>query len=405
MSSIQCPEIDPTTLTVVWNRLLTLTRECGERVVHSAQSYVMGLARDLGPVLLTPEVEIVTSVEFLPCHCLLAEIPTQAILDVFGKLSPGDMAIGNDAYRIKSGHLPDWTFIVPVYWHGELVFYCHFRAHQSDSGGALSGSYFPRAYDCIAEGLNIPPVKIIKKGKVSEDVRAVILDNVRTPGAVWSDTMLIYGSIQRMERDICALVDRYGLDTVRACSREIIRRDEVATRNQIKALPDGVYYGESASDWDGSVPDRKVWVRVKLTVKGDEMTFDFSESDDQVDFINSPLGNTHAYVFLALFLNIDPGVPHNHGSRVPVHIIAPEGKVVNPTRLTPTGLARAAAPAPSTRRVQWLLEQPIRKRPRRPARDIFRWTWLAVCRSWTLGPGGRWSTLALLSLKREAPAR
>jgi len=333
MSSTKHTEVDPTTLTVVWNRLLTLTRECGERVVHSSQSYVMGLARDMGPVILTPQIEIVTSVEFIPCHCLLAEIPTRLILDIFGKLDQGDMVIGNDAYRVRSGHLPDWTFLLPIYWHDELVFYCHFRAHQSDSGGALSGSYFPRAYDCIAEGLNIPPVKIIKKGVVSEETYSVILNNVRTPNAVRSDNMLIYGSIRRMEKEIGEqLIDRYGLDTVKACVAEIIKRDEIATRAQIKAIPNGTYYGESAADWDGSVPDKKVWVRVKMTVKGDEMTFDFSESDDQVDFVNSPLGNTHAFTYLALFLHIDPSIPHNHGARVPVHLIAPEGKVVNPTR-------------------------------------------------------------------------
>ena len=325
-------EVDPITLTVVWNRLLTITRECGERVVHSSQSYVMALARDMGPVLLTPQAEIVTSVEFLPCHCLLAEIPTQAILNKFGRLDRGDMVIGNDAYIVKSGHLPDWTFLLPIYWHDELVFYCHFRAHQADSGGALSGSYFPRAYDCIAEGLNIPPMKIMKKGKSNDEVREVILNNIRTPNAVWSDNMLIYGSIRRMEKDVCELIDKYGLETIRACTREIIQRDEIATRNEIRAIPDGIYYGESACDWDGSVPDRPVWIRVKLTVKGSEMTFDFSESDDQVDFINSPLGNTYAFVYLALFLHIDPSIPHNHGARVPVHIIAPEGKVVNPTR-------------------------------------------------------------------------
>ena len=89
-------EVDPITFSVVWNRLLTLTRECGERVVHSSQSFVMALARDLGPVLLTPQAEIVTTVEFLPCHCLLAEIPTGNILKKFGKLDKGDMVIGND---------------------------------------------------------------------------------------------------------------------------------------------------------------------------------------------------------------------------------------------------------------------------------------------------------------------
>jgi N-methylhydantoinase B len=325
-------EVDPITLSVVWNRLLTITRECGERVVHSSQSFVMAQARDLGPVLLTPQAEIVTTVEFLPCHCLLAEIPTSNILKKSGKLNKGDMVIGNDGFIVQSGHLPDWTFLVPIYYRDELVYYCHFRAHMADSGGALSGSYFPRAYDCIAEGLNIPPIKIIERGEVDQKLREVLFDNIRTPAAVWSDNKLIYGSIQRMENDICELIEKYGLNTLKDCTREIIKRDEMATRKQIAAIPDGVYHGESACDWDGSVPDRPVWVRVKLRVEGDEMTFDFSDSDDQVDFINSPLGNTYAFTYLAIFLHINPTIPHNHGSRVPVHIIAPEGKVVNPIR-------------------------------------------------------------------------
>ncbi len=325
-------QVDPITLSVVWNRLLTITRECGERVVHSSQSFVMAQARDLGPVLLTPKAEIVTTVEFLPCHCLLAEIPTGNILKKFGKLDKGDMVIGNDGFLVQSGHLPDWTFLVPIYYGDELVFYCHFRAHMADSGGALSGSYFPRAYDCIAEGINIPPVKIIEKGIVDEKLRSVIWNNIRTPSAVWSDNKLIHGSIQKMEKDINALIDKYGLETIRNCTQEIIRRDEMATRQQISKIPDGVYFGEAASDWDGTVPERSVWVRVKMTVAGDEVTFDYSDSDDQVDFINSPLGNTYAFTYLALFLHINPSIPHNHGSRIPVRIIAPEGKVVNPTR-------------------------------------------------------------------------
>jgi N-methylhydantoinase B len=324
--------VDPITLSVVWNRLLTITRECGERVVHSAQSFVMGNARDLGPVILTPDSEIVTSVEFLICHCLLAEIPTKAILNKFGKLDPGDMVVANDAFIIQSGHLPDWTWLMPIYYKNELVYYLHFRGHVMDSGGALSGSYFPRAYDCIAEGLNIPPVKIMKRGVPNEEVREVIYDNIRTPAGVWADQELIYGSIMRLQDDVCNIIERYGLDTLQACTREMIRRDELATRQQIKEIPDGVYYGESASDWDGTTPDKQVWIRVKLTVKGDEMTFDLSESDDEVDFINSPLGNTYAYIYNAIFLVLDASIPHNHGARIPVNIICREGSVVYPTR-------------------------------------------------------------------------
>lgn len=324
--------VDPITLSVIWNRLLTVTRECGERVGHSSQSFVMAMARDLGPVILTPEAEIVTSVEYLPCHCLLAEIPTKAILSRLGKLDPGDMVIANDAYIVQSGHLPDWTYLVPIYYKDTLVFYLHFRGHVMDSGGALSGSYFPRAYDCIAEGLNIPPVKIIKKGIPNEEMKEVIFDNIRTPIGVWSDLMLIYGSILRLQEDVCAVIEKYGLETLRDCTREIIKRDEIATRKQITAIADGVYYGESVTDWDGSTPDKQVFVRVKVTKKDDEMTFDFSDSDDQVDFVNSPVGNTHAFAFMALFLTIDASIPHNHGATAPIHIITPEGTVVHPTR-------------------------------------------------------------------------
>lgn len=325
-------KIDPITLSVVWNKLRSITVEAGERIIHSAQSYVMAEARDLGIVLLDDRMQIITEEAFLPCHCLSAGMATKAITDVTGKLEPGDLALANDAYITKSGHLPDWVIIYPVYYKGEIVFYAHFRGHQMDSGGAISGSYMPGCYDCIAEGINIPPVKIMKRGKINEDTRNVIFANVRTPAGGLADLLLVYGSMQKAEKQICEMIDKYGLETVKACCDEMLLRGEKAIRAQISEIRDGDYYGEMAVDWDGSTPDKPVWIRVKLTVKGDEMIFDLSESDDQVDFVNSPLGNTYAYVYLALLLTMDPTVPHNEGAFRPVKIIAPEGKVVNPTR-------------------------------------------------------------------------
>ena len=159
--------IDPITFSVVWSRLLNLTYECGERLHLGSQSWVMGAARDLGCVLLTPETEICTQVEFLACHTLGAEIPAKVMKSWFPKLDPGDMVLANDAHIIKAGHLPDWSTLCPIYYKGEIVYYVYLRGHQADTGGAFSGSYFPRAYDCISEGLNIPPVKIMKKGEVN----------------------------------------------------------------------------------------------------------------------------------------------------------------------------------------------------------------------------------------------
>ena len=327
-------KVDEVTVSVIWNKLMNTTREVGERVVHSAQSYVMANARDLGPVLLNDEGHIVCQVEFLPCHCLLAEIPTKAILDKFGPLDEGDMVLGNDGFILRSGHLPDWTFLVPIHYEGELVFYYHFRGHMADSGGAYSGSYFPQAYDCISEGLNIPPVKIIEKGEIDEKAKEIIFNNIRTSAAVWSDCMLIYGSIQKGQDDIKKVIEKYGVDVVKECCDQMMKRGEDAMRSEIKAMPDGEYTGETAVDWDGTTPDQPVWVRVKLTIKDDEMTFDFSESMNckNVDFVNSPLGNTYCFTYLPVYYATDPNVPRNHGALVPIKIIAPEGSITNPTR-------------------------------------------------------------------------
>jgi N-methylhydantoinase B len=324
--------VDPVTLSVVWNRLLSITRDVGERVVHSAQSFVMANARDLGPILLDDKGQVITQVDFATAHCLVAEVPARKILDKFeGKFYPGDCVLANDSHIIKSGHLPDWTFFAPVFWHDELVFYCHFRGHMMDTGGAYSGGYFPRAYDCIAEGLNIPPLKIMERGRECKEVMELLFRNVRNSPGVYADSMLIYGSIMKAQEDVSGLIDRYGLDTVRHCCTEMIRVGEEAMRREIKKIPEGVYTGETAVDWDGTTPNKPVWIRVKLTVKEDEMTFDFSGSQEQVDFVNSPIGNTRCFTYAAVFLTVDPGIPHNQGAMNPIHIIAPEGTVVNPT--------------------------------------------------------------------------
>ncbi|MFH1650733.1 MAG: hydantoinase B/oxoprolinase family protein [Chloroflexota bacterium] len=325
--------IDPTTLSVVWNRLNIINLEMGERIIRASQSYVMALGRDLGPVLLDARARFVSQISHVPpTHAFTAEIAAKAFLEKFaGKIYPGDCFLANDGHIIRSGHLPDWVFISPVFWHDELVAYAHCRAHMMDTGGSFSGGYFPRAYDCIAEGLNIPPVKIIEKGKENKELMELIFRNVRNSAGVRSDSMLVYGAMMRTEKDIIELIDRYGLETIKGCWDEMTRVTEDAMRRQIREIPDGVYYGETACDWDGTTPDKPVWIRVKLTVKGDELTFDFSESDDQVDFINTPLGTTYSYVYHAIFLTMDPNIPRNHGSMVPVTIIAPPGKVVNPT--------------------------------------------------------------------------
>jgi N-methylhydantoinase B len=323
--------VDPTTFSVVWNRLESLLDECGEKVLHATQSYVLALVRDFGLSWLNPGGEIVAAAAYIARHIFTAAESARNMIQYFdGEFAPGDLIIGNDPYLVRSGHLPDWTFIRPVFYQGRLFGFFQFRGHMADTGGFLPGGYGPKAYDIIAEGLNIPPLKVIKGGVVDKDLWTLICRNVRNAKQVDMDTMLIDGALGQAENRVIQLIGKYGPGTVTACMQEIVAAGERAARAEIASMPDGTYHGESATDWDGTT-DRPVWVRVDMTVFGDELTFDFTGSDPQVTFVNSPLGNTISIAMESFYAFIDPMAPKNQGSFVPVRVVAPEGTVVNPT--------------------------------------------------------------------------
>jgi N-methylhydantoinase B len=322
--------VDPITYSVVWNKFESLLDDCGEKIMHATQSYVLALVRDFGLSWLSPRGEIVAAAAYVARHIFTAaESARNMIAHVRDGFSPGDLLVGNDPYLVRSGHLPDWTFIRPVFHRGELFGFFQFRGHMADTGGFLPGGYGPKAYDIIAEGLNLPPLKIIKAGVLDQDLWALVCRNVRNAKQVDMDTHLINGVLAQAEAGIATLIDKYGADTVRYCMQEIMRAGERAARTEIAQMPDGTYCGESASDWDGSV-DQPVWVRVAMTVHGDELTFDFTGSDHQVTFVNSPLGNTVSIAMESFYAFIDPMAPKNQGSFAPVRVVAPEGTVVNP---------------------------------------------------------------------------
>lgn len=145
------------------------------------------------------------------------------------------------------------------------------------------------------------------------------------------DNMIINASMKLAEETIAAICRDYGVDVVRATADEFIGATEKVVRETISKWPAGTYRAERAADWDGTT-DKPVWVRLTLTIKPDtgELVFDYSDSDKQVDFINSPLGNTY-YATVAPLLWILPAeIPRNQGLYNCLTIIVKEGTVLAP---------------------------------------------------------------------------
>jgi N-methylhydantoinase B len=325
--------IDPLTLAIVKARLDALNEELGLRLFRQCFSTPTSHVRDLGSVLFDKDGRTIAVGNYMPVHTAGGHVCLKGMLDSIGRdnLYPDDLIIGNDPFIVRFGHLADWSFLLPIFYKDKLAFYFYVRTHQYDSGGAYPGCYFPRTYDCHGEGLMIPPVKLIERGKVDEKVYSVILRNLRGAPMVRADNMLIYWSMRKGAERIVELLDNYGEDTVVAACNELIKRAEEGVREIISKWPAGTYKAERAADWDGTT-DRPVWVRLALTVKPDEgqLIFDFSESDKQVDFINVPLGQLWASVAMALLWSLPPGTPRNQGLFNCMTIKTKEGTVLSP---------------------------------------------------------------------------
>ena len=303
-------------------------------IERTAQSYLIAQLHDNSVGIWDGRGRTVAIPVGLPSQFVGSKFPVQYILEKFkGNIHPGDVFLTNDPYHGGfNNHLPDWGFFRPIFYRDELLFFTLCRAHQMDTGGAYPGGYFPNGYDIHSEGLCIAPIKVIEQGRERTDVLELIWNNVRFREAVRVDNASMIAATKVCETRILEMIERYGRDVVVGCVDEMIDRTERAVRAEISKIPDGTYFGEAATDDDGTELDVPVWVRVEATVKGDELVLDFSKSDAQrKGFINQVYAATYGAAIGATFLFFDSALAdyHNEGSIRPIQVIVPEGTVTN----------------------------------------------------------------------------
>jgi len=323
---------DPISVATIWHYIQRVCREMRETTERTASNVLATTLHDLAYGIWDADTRVIAIPEGFPCRLISSTFPIRSVLKKFGgDIHPGDVFLTNHPFLAGAVHLPDWIFIRPIFYRDQLVFWTCMGTHVPDNGGARAGSHFLAA-DPIAEGLNIPPVRVYTKGEVHQDVIDIILANNRLPDMMKREMQSLIGSTAVAQQRIQSLLDRYGKDLVMASVDEMISRTEKAVRGKIALWPDGTYYGEARTDDDGRNLDERVTIRVTLTIKGDELTFDFSDSDAQspgnINFTYSAtFSDTLCTTFL--FLGTELSAYHNEGSLKPVRVIAREGTVVN----------------------------------------------------------------------------
>ncbi|TCI00223.1 hydantoinase B/oxoprolinase family protein [Roseococcus sp. SYP-B2431] len=256
-----------------------------------------------------------------------------AILERFPleELRPGDAFLANDPYIVGVTHLNDCTLATPIFVDGRPVAFAASVTHHSDVGGRVPGSEAGDSTSIFQEGIRYPPMKLIDAGVPRRDVWELFLLNTRTPHFSDGDLKAQIASNTRGVQRMLALHARYGTAATEAAIAAMLDANERRARSRIaKVLAPGVYQAEDFLDEDG-ISDRPVRLGVTLTVGHDGLTFDFSRCGPQIaSGKNVPYTHLMATVYFCTKAVIDPAMPVNEGLYRAVHVVAPEGSVVNP---------------------------------------------------------------------------
>ncbi|MGQ0655467.1 MAG: hydantoinase B/oxoprolinase family protein [Betaproteobacteria bacterium] len=320
------PQADPVTVELVRNSLIAATEEMKSVLMRTSYNMIIYEALDFTVGLFDRKGDTLSIGLGLPMFIRGMSDTVKTKIEHWGyeRIHPDDILLTNDAY-ITGAHLNHLTFSIPVFHKGKIVAFSTCMAHWQDIGGILNGMTF----DIYSEGLQIPHVKYHSRGRLNVDVREFIRMNVRRPDRAMGDLEAQLSACRVGVKHMEALLARHGVDAVLASLEDIMAQSEAEARRQVAAIPDGVYEAESQMDDDGVDIGKPVPIRVKVTVKADEMTVDLSGVSPQVKgFYNSNAGVACAQVaFKCLALPGD--YPLNDGGFRPLKVIVPPGTVVS----------------------------------------------------------------------------
>jgi N-methylhydantoinase B len=322
---------DPFTLEVISNALFGMAEEISLTVMRAARSPLLREAGDLSSAMTDHQGLLISQGRDIPMHMGMMCFTVQEFLKRVPahRLQPGDVWFLN-LPEVGGNHLPDVKAIRPIFIEGRLLSFAVSLAHWADTGGAVAGSYVPFARDAWAEGLRISPLRVGTSSGIDREKLDIILSNVRGAAEREGDILAQIAATLVAERRFKALCDAHGADLIRNAISQLHDISEARMRQAIMAIPDGVYTGEDFLDDDAAGGD-PVAIRVRITIEGDEATFDFTETADAVagPINTTPFiaGASVYYVIRALF---GSDIPPNGGCFRPVHIRTRPGSVLNP---------------------------------------------------------------------------
>ena len=325
--------VDHIELAVFQSALHSIAEEMGAALRRTALSPNIKERRDYSCAIFDGHGRVIAMGDHMPVHLGSMPMSVQAAIQAI-EFEPGDIAILNDPFA-GGTHLPDITMVLPVFVPGDSdarkpAFYISNRAHHADVGGTFAGSMGP-GHEIYQEGIRIPPVRIVRNGKLQQDLLGLILLNVRTPQERQGDLESQIGSCRVGEQRMLQLFEKYGGVRIQNLIDEVLDYSERLVRAELRNLPAGIFQAEDWLDDDGvtDVP-QNISVQLQFDPVAASIVADFRGSSPQTKgSINAVRAITVSACFYMLRCLLQDDAPATEGILRPLTVITPPGTIVD----------------------------------------------------------------------------
>jgi 5-oxoprolinase (ATP-hydrolysing) len=323
-------EADPVMLEVFNNLFMNIAEQMGQRLQNTAYSVNIKERLDFSCALFDAQGALIANAPHMPVHLGSMSESIKTVIARNPAIREGDVYVLNDPYH-GGTHLPDVTVVTPVYLQQgdpKPSFYVASRGHHADIGGSTPGSMPPFSKTIDEEGVLFDNFLLVRDGVMREpELQAQLRSGrypARNPAQTIADLRAQIAANEKGAQELRAMVAQFGRATVAAYMQHVQDNAEESVRRVITALKDGRF----TLPLDNGA---QIAVAVQVDAAAREATIDFSGTSAQLpNNFNAPKAVTMAAVLYVFRTLVDDDIPLNAGCLKPLHVIVPEGCMLNP---------------------------------------------------------------------------
>ena len=327
-------QLDPVKYEVFYQRMQNFLEESRNVVMNISCSPIVREAGEVCEAFLLPDGEISLMSTGLLTHVngltsAVQHMKEQRFSEDIG-VFPGDQFINSDC-QIGGIHRMDMIMVAPFFYQDKFLGWVGNLTHVFEIGAVAPGGVSPEQTEACHDGIYLPCVKVVERGKVRRDIMQMMAGTVRDPRYIDIDTRAKIAGNERAIQLLTDLVDEFGMEFFENATQQFGEDAEEHARKILKSLRPGIYRTRVFNDFISPTQEgmRMMEVAIEISAEGTMKIRTPVISSQSKGYANCALPGIHGYILCFLLVYLFYQARWNGAIMRPVTIDIPPGSMLS----------------------------------------------------------------------------